>query len=186
MANSIVSGLFGADPAVLQAQQQQTDMQNALQFAQLNPLQRATMATYQGAAGLGRAAGGLLGIQDPMIQQATELKQIASQFDISTPEGLTQLAQAIQGKYPQQAQQAIAAAQKMKLDEATKDLIVDSAMASSSRVETPGLIAALTAARACAVINPASRMAIMSELDFSEIRSRAKIILRELGLGHEK
>jgi len=71
----------------------------------------------------------------------------------------------------------------LKLDEAPKDLIVDSAMASSSRVEMPGLMAAFTAAKACAVINPAARMAIMSELDFSEIRSRAKIILKELGLG---
>jgi hypothetical protein len=54
-----------------------------------------------------------------MLAQATELKQIASQFDITTPQGLEQLAQAIQGKYPQQAQQAVAAAQKMKLDQAT-------------------------------------------------------------------
>jgi hypothetical protein len=119
MANSIVGGLFGADPAVLQAQQRQADMENAAAYAQMTPMQRANASIYQGAAGLGRAAGGLLGIQDPMIQQATELKQIASQFDITTPEGLTQLAQAISGKYPQQAQQAVAAAQKMKLDQAT-------------------------------------------------------------------
>ena len=117
--NSIVGGLFGADPAVLQAQQQQADMQNAATYAQLTPMQRATMSTYQGAAGLGRQVGGMLGMQDPMLAQATELKQIASQFDITTPQGLEQLAQAIAGKYPQQAQQAVAAAQKMKLDQAT-------------------------------------------------------------------
>jgi hypothetical protein len=119
MANSIVGGLFGADPVVLQAQQRQADMENAAAYAQMNPMQRATMSIYQGGAGLGRAAGGLLGLQDPMLAQATELKQIASQFDITTPQGLEQLAQAIQSKYPQQAQQAVAAAQKMKLDEAT-------------------------------------------------------------------
>ena len=119
MANSIVGGLFGADPAVIQAQQRQADMENAAAYAQMTPLQRANASIYQGAAGLGRAAGGLLGLQDPMLAQATELKQIASQFDITTPQGLEQLAQAIQGKYPQQAQQAVAAAQKMKLDQAT-------------------------------------------------------------------
>jgi len=119
MANSIVGGLFGADPAVLQAQQQQADMQNAAAYAQMTPMQRANASIYQGSAGLARQAGGLLGLQDPMLAQATELKQIASQFDITTPQGLEQLAQAIAGKYPQQAQQAIAAAQKMKLDQAT-------------------------------------------------------------------
>lgn len=119
MANSIVGGLFGADPAVLQAQQQQADMQNAAAYAQMNPMQRANASIYQGAAGIGRVAGGMLGMQDPMLAQATELKQIASQFDITTPQGLEQLAQAIAGKYPQQAQQAVAAAQKMKLDQAT-------------------------------------------------------------------
>jgi hypothetical protein len=119
MANSIVGGLFGADPAVLQAQQRQADMENAAAYAQMTPMQRANASIYQGAAGLGRAAGGLLGLQDPMLAQATELKQIASQFDITTPQGLEQLAQAIAGKYPQQAQQAVAAAQKMKLDQAT-------------------------------------------------------------------
>jgi hypothetical protein len=96
MANSIVGGLFGADPVVLQAQQRQADMENAAAYAQMNPMQRATMSIYQGGAGLGRAAGGLLGLQDPMLAQATELKQIASQFDITTPQGLEQLAQAIQ------------------------------------------------------------------------------------------
>lgn len=117
--NSIVSGLFGADPAVLQAQQQQADMQNAAAYAQMDPLQRANASIYQGSAGLARQAGGLLGLQDPMLAQASELKQIASQFDITTADGLIQLAQAIQGKYPQQAQQAVAAAQKMKESQAT-------------------------------------------------------------------
>lgn len=117
--NSIVGGLFGADPAVIQAQQRQADMENAAAYAQMDPLQRANASIYQGAAGLARQAGGLLGLQDPMLAQASELKQIASQFDITSAEGLIQLAQAIQGKYPQQAQQAVAAAQKMKESEAT-------------------------------------------------------------------
>jgi hypothetical protein len=132
--NSIVGGLFGADPAVLQAQQQQADMQNALAYAQMDPMQRATASVYQGSAGLGRQAGGLLGLQDPMLAQATELKQIAGQFDTTTPDGLIQLAQAIQGKYPQQAQQAISRANELK--KASIDQALNTRKALSEGMET--------------------------------------------------
>lgn len=114
----IVNGLFGVDPAQYQ-QQQQIQLSNAnMQLAQMDPLQRANYALMQGGTQLGNVGMGLLGVQDPMLQQATELKQIASQFDVTTPKGLEQLAAAIASKYPQQAQQAIAAANKMKLDTA--------------------------------------------------------------------
>lgn len=112
----IVNGLFGIDP--LQYQQQQVAQQaNAnMQLAQMDPLQRANYSLMQGGTQLGNTGMQLLGVQDPMLVAATELKQIASQFNTTTPQGLEQLAQAIAAKYPQQAQQAIAAANKMKLD----------------------------------------------------------------------
>lgn len=114
MADSIVGGLFGADPAVLQAQQQQADLQNAAAYAQMTPMQRATASTYQGAAGLGRAVGGMLGMQDPMLAKATMAKQLASQFNITTPEGLQQYAQALaQNGAPDLAQIAIQRANTM-------------------------------------------------------------------------
>ena len=115
----IVQGLFGVDPAQYQQQQQIQQANANIQLAQMDPLQRATYGLMQGGTQLGNVGMGLLGVQDPMLQQATELKQIASQFDTTTPNGLMQLAQTIKDKYPQQAQQAVAAAQKMQLDAAT-------------------------------------------------------------------
>lgn len=112
----IVNGLFGIDPAQYQQQQQLAQASANMKLAQLDPLQRANYSLMQGGTQLGNVGMNLLGVQDPMLQQATELKQIASQFDVTTPKGLEDLARAISGKYPQQAQQAIAAANKMKLD----------------------------------------------------------------------
>lgn len=115
----IINGLFGIDPAQYQQQQLVKQSNANMQLAQMDPLQARRYALMQAGTDIGNAGMGLLGIQDPMLQQATELKQIASQFDTTTPKGLIQLAQAIKDKYPQQAQQAVAAAQKMQLDAAS-------------------------------------------------------------------
>lgn len=115
----IVQGLFGVDPLQYQ-QQQQIQQSNAnMQLAQLDPMQRANYALMQGGTQLGNVGMSLLGVTDPMLQQATELKQIASQYDITSPKGLIKLAQDIQYKYPQYAQMAIAQAQKMQESAAT-------------------------------------------------------------------
>ena len=50
----IVNSLFGIDPEALQQQRAAIDSANAFKFAQLDPLQRANMAIYQGSAGIGR------------------------------------------------------------------------------------------------------------------------------------
>ena len=112
MADNIVGGLFGVDPSVLQRQQQLGDQQTAYRYAQLDPMQQAKMAQYQGGAGLARAAGGLLGMEDPELAKASKIKQIVSQIDITNPEGLRQLASAIKDFAPQEAMMAAAEADK--------------------------------------------------------------------------
>lgn len=117
--NSIVAGLFGVDPAAY-AQQQlvaQTDYNKAM--ATMDPLAAGKFAMMQGASQLGNVGQGLLGIQDPMMQQATELKTVARGFDLTTPQGLIEYAKAIQSKYPQYAQMAIAQANKLQESAAT-------------------------------------------------------------------
>jgi hypothetical protein len=111
--NSMVGGLFGVDPAQYQQQQALLQSNQNMQLAQLDPLQAARYSLMQGGTQLGNAGMQLLGIEDPQLQQAKELKQIAKQFDTTTPQGLIELAKAVQAKYPQQAQQAVEAAQKM-------------------------------------------------------------------------
>ena len=83
----IVQSLFGVSPeSYQQAQQQRADAQ-ALQYAKLDPFQRANYAIGRGANMLGGAIGGALGGQDPELQRITLRQQIAGQLnpnDLST------------------------------------------------------------------------------------------------------
>lgn len=116
----IVQGMFGVDPLQYQQQQQMALDTQAQNFANMTPMQRAQYGIYKGASQIGTGVGNMLGMQDPMLKKAADLKQLASQFDITTPEGLMQAAQAaMKAGYPREAQQAVAAAQKMRLDQAT-------------------------------------------------------------------
>lgn len=113
MADNIVGGLFGVDPAALQRQQQATADAQAYRYAQLDPMQQAKFAQYQGGAGLARGVGGLLGMEDPELAKASMAKKLAGQFNISTPEGLRQYAQALaQNGAPDLATMAAAEADK--------------------------------------------------------------------------
>lgn len=106
MAENIVSSLFGVDPAALQQQRQVMDSNQAYRFAQLDPMQRAQFSLYQGGAGLGRAATQLLG-GDEQLQKATKVRELSTQFDMTTADGLRQFAQAVAPFAPEVAQMAV-------------------------------------------------------------------------------
>lgn len=104
--------LFGANPEDIQQQRDAALNAEALQYAKLDPFQRATMGIYRGASQLGGAIGGMLGGQDPQLQKATALKQLASQFDTTTPQGLGEYARALnKAGFNQEAMQAAQASQ---------------------------------------------------------------------------
>jgi hypothetical protein len=109
----IVNNLFGIDPAALQQQRAATDFANAFRFAQLDPLQRANLSIYQGSAGLGRAANQLLG-GDEQLNRATQVRQLASQFDMTNPEGIDQFAKAVAPFAPDVAQVAVQRANQLR------------------------------------------------------------------------
>jgi len=109
----IVSNLFGVDPAALQQQRAATDFSNAFKFAQLDPLERATLSIYQGSAGLGRAANQLLG-GDEQLNKATKVRELASQFDMTNPEGIDQFAKAVAPFAPDVAQVAVQRANQLR------------------------------------------------------------------------
>jgi len=114
MADNIVGGLFGVDPQQLAQQRQALDFSQAYRYAQLDPMQQAKMSIYQGAAGLGRVATGLLG-GDPEMEKASMAKALSSQFDITSSEGLRQYAQALaQNGAPDFAQMAVARADEVE------------------------------------------------------------------------
>jgi hypothetical protein len=98
MATDIVNTLFGITPdSYQQAQQARADAQ-ALQFAQLDPFQRANYAIGRGANMLAGVVGGALGGQDPELQRITMRQQIAGQIDYnddaSMQQAITALSQA--------------------------------------------------------------------------------------------
>jgi hypothetical protein len=102
MANPYAGLLnLGLSPEQAQAE---VDRQRALQFANLNPQQRMAAGIYGGLTQVSRA----LGAKDPMLEQASQMRAMAQQFDTTTAEGLMQYAQALQQSGNIQAAQAAA------------------------------------------------------------------------------
>jgi len=101
---------------------QQQDEARAMQFAQLSPVERISMMGYRGGQQLGRGIAGLFGAtpqEDPMLKMASQVRQLGSQFDLTSSEGLMQYARALQQVNPQMAQQAAMQARQMMVQEAT-------------------------------------------------------------------
>jgi hypothetical protein len=96
----------GLSPEQAQAE---VDRQRALQFASLNPQTQLAAGIYQGITGLGRA----LGARDPMLEQASQLRNLASQFETGTSEGMAQYAKAIKDINPEASRQATIVAREL-------------------------------------------------------------------------
>ena len=113
MADNIVGGLFGVDPAALQQQRQLADQQTAYRYAQLDPMQQAKFSQFSGAAGLARNVGGLLGLEDPELAKVSAIKTLSSQFDLTSPTGMREFARSLQSQFPQEAMMAAKRADEM-------------------------------------------------------------------------
>jgi hypothetical protein len=112
-------GLFGGMGTPEEMQRQLTE-QKALQFAQMTPQQQTSYNIYKNTGNLGRGLAGAFGVdvQDPAIKRATMLRQLASQFDTNTPEGLRQMAQALQATDPELGFQVMQRADALELSQA--------------------------------------------------------------------
>jgi len=130
MAENIVSGLFGVDPEQLMRQRQATDAANAFRYASLNPLQQAKMSIYQGGAGLGRGVQGLLG-GDPELEKVSKIKQLSSQFDLTTSAGIRDFARVLQPFAPNEAMMAAKRADEIDTSAGARAL-------NARKVETEG------------------------------------------------
>ena len=119
MATPSIQGLFGGMGTPEEMQQQATQAK-AIQFAQLTPDQQLGVMGYKGGANLGRGLAGAFGVetQDPTIQRATRLRQLASQYNTNTAQGLREMAAALQPTDPESAFQLIQRA--MTMDEAAQ------------------------------------------------------------------
>lgn len=96
MAQDIVGGLFGMNQ---QPDYSAQDYRTAIAMAEMNtPKQMGRFLGGMIGAPVGRAVaqgvGGLLGVEDPRLQQAAAIREAQQQgFDVTSPEGLQQLAQ---------------------------------------------------------------------------------------------
>ena len=98
MAQDIVGSLFGPNPAQIQQDYITQESSRANQYANLNPFQQANYGAMVAGQMGGRAISGLLGAEDPRLQQAKQMEQVKqwiaqSGVDINSPEGLAQAAQ---------------------------------------------------------------------------------------------
>jgi hypothetical protein len=109
----IVNSLFGVSPEMLQRSRAQQDYARNLQAVQLTPMQQGNLMLRQGASELGNAGMGLLGIEDPEMQKVTTIKQLSSQFDLTSPTGMREFARALQQIAPQEAMMAAKRADEM-------------------------------------------------------------------------
>jgi hypothetical protein len=131
---NVVPSLFGLTPELyqqnraqdLQAQQIKAATMAAGPGTMLNPslaplyAQAAQRGQFQGEAL--RGVAGLLGVEDPELVKIRDVQQMRTQFDVSTPAGLRQFAQALGQKgYTDLAIQATAKAADIDKDIATAD-----------------------------------------------------------------
>lgn len=115
----IVNSLFGVTPESLMAQREAALQQQALQYAQLDPMQAAQAGFYTAGNRLGGAIGGLLGAQDPEMAKAAALQSILKQADTTTPEGLASLAKTLGSQgFGAQAMQVMDQARQAQLNAA--------------------------------------------------------------------
>lgn len=108
MATLDLNSLFGQDPRLLQ---QSMD----LQMAKLSPEERLYMMGAQGGRAIGQGLGSLFGVdvEDPTIKKAAALRALASEYDTTTAEGMTQFARAAKDIDPRAGMMAAQQAQAM-------------------------------------------------------------------------
>lgn len=91
---TVAESLFGITPEALLAQRDAALQQQAMQYAQLSPMQAAQAGFYTAGNRLGGAIGGLLGAEDPELMRVRQRQQLLKSVDTTNPESLLQAAQA--------------------------------------------------------------------------------------------
>lgn len=114
---NIVGSLFGMNPEMYQQGMARRTSGDNLAAAQLTPGQLAGYYAMEAGSGLGRAAQGLLGVEDPELMKIRDVQSMRTQFDLSNPAGLRSFAQALSAKgYGDLAIQATAKAADIDKD----------------------------------------------------------------------
>jgi len=116
MAASEILGLF-TTPEQYQLAQQQAEEAQAIQYANLSPMARASYGTFRAGQQLGSAIGGALGGQDPQLQLIARRQQLASQLNPNDPESYMKIAEIAAQSGDQQFAIAVADAGRKAMSE---------------------------------------------------------------------
>lgn len=81
-----IAGLFGLTPQMYEQGIRQSAMNEGAAYARMAPEDRAIAGIYSAGAGLGRTAGGLLGVEDPQMKLISARQQIIGQLDQTDPQ----------------------------------------------------------------------------------------------------
>ena len=87
---TIMDTLFGVSAERLQQERDAAADTQALAFARLSPIEKASFGVQRGAYNLAGAIGGALGGQDPELQRITMAQQIAGQIDYNSDDSMKQ------------------------------------------------------------------------------------------------
>lgn len=88
-----IAGLFGLTPQMYEQGIRQSAMNEGAAYARMAPEDRAIAGIYSAGAGLGRTAGGMLGVEDPQMKLISARQQIIGQLDQTDPASLLKGAQ---------------------------------------------------------------------------------------------
>lgn len=129
MADNIVAGLFGLDPYQIQQQRQAQIDAQARDMAQMGGFELAGYLGGKAGAALGQVGAGMLGMVDPLQEQAKRQQAVMQGADVSTPQGLRAIAAKFQSlNMPQQAM--IAAAKANEMEKAQQEMALKNAQES--------------------------------------------------------
>ncbi len=130
---TVAQSLFGVTPEGLMAAGEQRLQEQALQFAQLSPMQAAQAGFYTAGSRLGTGIGGLLGAEDPELMRVRQRQQLLQGVDISDPVALRETASRLMqsGDAPAAAELAKRA---MDIEKAQAQITKDTAAATASTV----------------------------------------------------
>ena len=129
MADNIVGGLFGVSPEMYRRATQERDYAQAMGAGRMAATPGTMMSPslapiYAEAAQsgqlIGKGVGALLGAQDPELQRITQIQQLSSQFDLTSPEGMRDFAQALQPIAPNESMMAAKRADEMMQSSLTR------------------------------------------------------------------
>lgn len=110
----LVGGLFGLSPYQIQQQQYAKDEDFAYKQANMNAAQRGVQGLMMGGAGLARLGAGLMGMQNPAVEEARQQQEAMKGVNFQNPETMRLRANEIRATNPQIAARLDAAANEVE------------------------------------------------------------------------